>query len=112
MLVGHDYAVNTDLSVLGVTSPGEPMAGEQQPYRRAGGRGVHQVYLQPERRLVDAIGGAPDQRTLEENRVSTGTPGHCPKGMSRPLEAAPSGSPTTWRLRAEDYFPLPQGWEL
>jgi hypothetical protein len=29
MLVGHDYAVNTDLSVLGVTSPGEPMAGEQ-----------------------------------------------------------------------------------
>ena len=46
MLGGHDYAVNTDLSVLGVTSPGEPMAGEQQPCRRAGGRGVHQVYLQ------------------------------------------------------------------
>jgi hypothetical protein len=28
MLVGHDYAVNTNLSVLGVTSLGEPMAGE------------------------------------------------------------------------------------
>jgi hypothetical protein len=40
----------------------------------------------------DAIDGAHDQRTFEENRVSTGTPGHRPKGMSRPLEAAPSGS--------------------
>ena len=28
MLVGHDYAVNTDLSVLGVTNLGEPKAGE------------------------------------------------------------------------------------
>jgi hypothetical protein len=28
MLSGHDYAVNTDLSVLGVTSPGEPKAGD------------------------------------------------------------------------------------
>ena len=33
-----------------------------------------------------------DQRTLGSNRVSTGTPGIRPKGMSRPLEAAPSGS--------------------
>jgi hypothetical protein len=42
--------------------------------------------------LEDAIDGAHDQRTFEGNRVSTGTPGNCPKGMSRPLEAAPSGS--------------------
>src|SRR6266702_7499716 len=28
MLVGHDYAVHTDLSALGVSSPGEPKAGE------------------------------------------------------------------------------------
>jgi len=44
-------------------------------------------------RLVGAIDGAPDQRAVGGNRVSTGTPGHRPKGMSRPLEAAPSGSP-------------------
>jgi len=30
MLVGHDYSVNTDLSVLGVTSPGEPMASSNR----------------------------------------------------------------------------------
>jgi hypothetical protein len=48
----------------------------------------------PGLRLVDAIDGAQDQRTFGGNRVSTGTPGNRPKGMSRPLEAAPSGSLT------------------
>jgi len=42
---------------------------------------------------VDAIDGARDQRIVGGSRVSTGTPGNRPKGMSRPLEAAPSGSP-------------------
>ena len=37
------------------------------------------------RRFGDAIDGAHDQRIFEGNRVSTGTPGHRPKGMSRPL---------------------------
>ena len=31
MLVGHDYTVNTDLSVLGVTRPGEPEAPVHPP---------------------------------------------------------------------------------
>ena len=31
--------------------------------------------------------------------MSTATPGHRPKGMSRPLEAAPSGSPIGLRGR-------------
>jgi hypothetical protein len=47
--------------------------------------------------------GAPDQRTVEGNRVSTGTPGNRPKGMSRPREPAPSGSLTS--LRASGPWP-------
>jgi hypothetical protein len=48
----------------------------------------------PGLRLVEAIDEAHNQRTVGGSRVSTGTLGHRPKGMSRPLEAAPSGSPT------------------